>query len=30
MTMSYSRRQGDYRYDVEIHEAAPAGAAGRF
>jgi hypothetical protein len=30
MTTSYSRRQGDYRYDVEIHEAAPAGAAGRF
>jgi hypothetical protein len=30
MTTSYSRRQGDYRYDVEIHEAAPPGHVGRF
>jgi len=30
MTTSYSRRQGDYRYDVEIHEAAPPGKVGRY
>jgi hypothetical protein len=30
MPTSYSRRKGDYRYDVEIHEAAPPGNAGRF
>jgi hypothetical protein len=30
MTTSYSRRQGDYLYDIEIHEAAPPGTAGRF
>jgi hypothetical protein len=30
MTTSYSRRQGDYRYDVEIHEATPPGHVGRF
>jgi hypothetical protein len=27
---SYSRRKGEYRYDVEIHEAAPPGNVGRF
>jgi hypothetical protein len=30
MTTSYSRRQGDYRYDVEIYESASASEAGRF
>ena len=29
MTTSYSRRQGDYHYDVEIHQAAPPGHVGR-
>ena len=30
MTTSYSRRQGDYQYDIEIHEAAPPGHVNRF
>jgi hypothetical protein len=30
MGRSYARRHGDYLYDIEIHEAVPAGHAGRF
>jgi hypothetical protein len=30
MTTSYSRRQGAYSYDVEVHEAAPPGNVGRY
>ena len=30
MGRSYARRHGDYLYDIEIHQAVPAGQAGRF
>ena len=30
MPTSYSRRQGDYCYDVETHESAPPGRVNRF